>query len=705
MRNVVSNSVSGSASGPVVQAGTVNQITFEAAARPASPSPWECPPAPVLFVDRADELAHLVALCETGARQLLVIDGPPGAGKSALARRLATEAKTAFPDGQLYVDLREHRRGAGVELSGVVEGFLRSLGVGDEWLSPELDHRVASLRTRLREKRMLILVDHVTVSEQVTRWLPDAPGCVVAVTSNLDLDELHQHGAVRVRVDRLPVDDGVALLAEYCGRARVEAETDEARQLVELCDRLPLALNLVGPRLRRRKSLSLAKVVRELTEAADRLTAIEGAGAVVTAAFDSAFTDLPEGARRLYLVLGLHPGTDIAVEAVSTLFDEPMTVVEQHLELLHQANLVEWVETDEVNRVRLGELVSRHAAARAEVELTSREREAVVRRAVQHYLLLAAGADLAVGEDRLRFADHADDPEVRAVAAAFTDGAAALNALDLERHNLVGAVTAAADRGWAPEVWQLCEALWPLFLNRKHYRDWVATTLRGVEAGQAVGDPAVEARMRSQLARAFVELRRFTKAEEQLAEAASLAARSGHKRLQASVEEFTGRLHLDRGAYTRAIEHYRRALRINLEVGRTRGAALQHHFLGQALHRSGDHEAALVELRHAVTLLESLPHRNLRNRGSFRMTTAKVLRALGRSAEATAELQQALPLLRQDGAEHLAAQALEQLAELAEADRDLGQARRHLAAAAEIYTAAGSADAERVVAKLAELKP
>ncbi|HEX8864905.1 MAG TPA: hypothetical protein VF821_04555, partial [Lentzea sp.] len=179
----------------------------------------------------------------------------------------------------------------------------------------------------------------------------------------------------------------------------------------------------------------------------------------------------------------------------------------------------------------------------------------------------------------------------------------------------------------------------------------------------------------------------------------------GHRRLQASVEEFTGRLHLTRGAYARAVEHYRRALMINLEVGRTRGAALQRHFLGQALHLSGDHEAALAELRQALTLMESLLHNNFRSRGSILMTTATVLRALGRDTGATAELQRALPLLRQAGVNSLAAQALEQLADLAEACRDVEQVRRHLTAAAEIYTAAGSADADRIIAKLADLGP
>lgn len=662
-----SNQVTGSA-GQVVQAGAVDQVNnnYYGAVPAGQTVPWECPPAAAVFVDREDELAAMVA----SGGGLFVVDGAPGAGKSALVRRFAAAVADRFPDGQLYADVRDHRRGGGVELTGLVGGMLLSLGVRGDWLPAELTGRVASLRSVLKHKKVLIVVDHVTTAEQVSRWLPDAPGCAVAVTSNLDLDELYQHGAVRVPVERLGVADGVELLRRYTG-VRVDAEIEAAQRLAELCEGLPMALNVVGSRLRRRKSLRLADVVAEL--AANRLES-----PVVRAAFDSAFDDLPEQARRLYTLLGVHPGADLGLAVVRVLMPAPELVLEE----LERANLVEYGR-----RVRLGELVALHAAAKAREHLTPEGREMALRRVVRHYLTLAAAADLAAMGDRMRFATHTD--EIVARAAEFADGRAALDSLDPERHNLVGVIDAAAAQGWFAEVWQLCEALWPWFLNRRHLRDWMVTTQRGVEAAAAAGDPAVEARMRSQLARALVEQRRYDQAEEHLRVAADLAERSGHRLLRASVREFTGDLYFQRGAYDRAAGDFRGALAINREIGRVRGQLVQLHKLGRALHLSGDHQSALVALEEASALVGSLPKLDARNQGSVLTTTAKVLVALDRRDEAAEALRTAVPLLRTAGADLLRAQALEQLAVL-EPEGD------HLRVVEEIYRAAGSPEADRI---------
>lgn len=630
--------------------------------------PRECPPAPVVFVDRTAVLAELVALCATKPSSLIVLDGPPGAGKTALALKLAAEARKSFPDGQLYVDLRQHRRGGTVEISGVVEGFLRSLGVHGDRLPHEFDRRTALLRSVLHDKRMLILVDHATAADQVAAWLPNGAGCGVAVTSNFDLDELYQHGAVRVPVERLPVDDGVQLLVEHCGTQRVEAEIEAARRLVELCDGLPVAVNVVGARLRRRRSLRLAEVAGEL--AASDETAVR-------AAFDNAYDDLPEQTRRLYVLLGVHPGADLPVRAVEALMPAP----DDHLENLQRANLVQWDE-----RVRFGELVAQHAAAKAQEQLTPEGRELALRRLVRHYLVFASAADLAAMGDRLRFAEH--DEQIRARAAEFTGERAALDAVDAERHNLVAVVAAAAGQGWFTEVWQLCEALWPYFLSYRHDHDWVTTSSLGVEAARSVRDPAAEARMRCQLARALTETGSFDRAEDELRQALALAERSGHQRLLASVEEFTGKLHVRRGAAERALPHLRRALQINLEVGRTRGAAVQHHALAQALDLSGDHANALTETDRAMELLESLSQPELRNRGNVLVTRAKVLAAVQRTEDAMAALRRATELLRDAGAARLEAKAWEQLAGL-----DVERARELLAEALAIYRRTGDVEA------------
>ncbi|MEU5691799.1 tetratricopeptide repeat protein [Actinosynnema sp. NPDC020468] len=668
------NSVPGSVAGPVVQAGAIGQVVVTSSGS-GTPPPWQVPPAPVVFVDREREVAELNS---AGASRVLVLSGGPGTGKSALARRWAAGVREAYPDGQLYADLRSHRQGGVVELGAVVEGFLRSLGVAPDWVPADFAHRVGLLRTLTRDKRLLFLVEHVATSAQVLAWLPDAPGSAVAVTSRQDLAELHEHGALHLRVDPLPVAEGVDLLARYCGRERVEAEAEAAAELVRLCDGLPIALTVVGARLRRR-GRSLAHVVAELSGAVDRLDLFVGEhGPVVRTVFDGAYADLPSSAARLYLLLGAHPGPAPAAEAVAALAGVTASRAEQQVDVLASAHLVEVADD---GRVRTGGLVAEHAAARGRHDLPPEDRRAALTRVIRHYVRSAAAADLAAMGDRFRLADR--DDRVAAAAARFTSPGEAMDWFDAERHNLAGAVLAAADLGLFADVCRLAESLWALYLNRKHHVEWISTHRRAVDAAAALDDPRWEARMRSQLARALIETRRFEQADEQLRTALTAAVRSGDRRLEASVLEFTGRLHLDRGAYDRAAEFYRRSLEINTALGRTRGAALQHHFLGQTLHRMGDHEGAREHLERA---LADLPGSDPRNRARFLTSLADVLTALGEHDRSTELLTEALRALRHAGADHFVAQALEQLADRTP---DEAQARRWRDEAADLYRKGG----------------
>ncbi|MGW6932209.1 NB-ARC domain-containing protein [Lentzea sp. NPDC054927] len=682
---MVTNSLSGSADGQAVQAGTIIGDVY-LSQHPPRLVPWECPPAPRLFVGRAAELRQSAELCVEG-QSVLLFHGAAGAGKSALALRLATEVRESFPDGQLYLNLRQYRRGGKVDLSAVVTKFLRSLGIAGDALSWELGEKTGLLRSLLRDKRMLILVDHVAMAGQVTEWLPDGPGVAVVVTSSVELTGLRRYRPEQVEVAGLRVAEGVELLAEYCDR--VEAEREAAEELVVVCGGLPAVLEVVGARLDDRKSLSVAQVAAELAAARSLASLPEDVRPVVTTALDGVFDDLPDQARRLYTLLGVHPGADLAFDTVKALMPDP----EDHLIELRRAHLVDWDRTD-AGRVRLREFAAAHAADKAEEHLSPEGREMARHRLVRHYLVLASAADLRAKGDRLRLAEHG--AEVRTRAETLPGGKAALDALDVERHNLAGIVATAAEAGLHAETWQLCEALWPYYLDRTDHDDWVEIGRHGVEAAISVRDPAVESRMRSQLARALSETRAFDSAEEEARKAVELAERSGNQRVTAAAEEFAGKVCVARGAYDRGIPHLRRALQLNVDIGRQRGVAVQHHALAQALHLSGDNEAALDHADEALTLFESLSQPEPRNRGSVLLTKAKAQAALYREEEAEAALEQAIGLLRECGALKREAEALEQLAELdGEREAEL------LTAAKSIYLGLGHPEAvARVVDRL-----
>jgi DNA-binding SARP family transcriptional activator len=92
------------------------------------------------FTGRAGELAALDKLAamigppggagQAGAAPTVIcVSGTAGVGKTALAVHWARRVRAAFPDGQLYVNLRGYDPGQPVPAGDALAGFLRALGV------------------------------------------------------------------------------------------------------------------------------------------------------------------------------------------------------------------------------------------------------------------------------------------------------------------------------------------------------------------------------------------------------------------------------------------------------------------------------------------------------------------------------------------------------------------------------------------------
>jgi DNA-binding SARP family transcriptional activator len=227
------------------------------------PTPHQLPHDNVKFVGRRDDLAaldELAAITSTVDTALpptviVAIDGAPGTGKTTLAVHWAHRMVHRFPDVQLYLNLRGHSADC-VPPAAALETMLRSLGVPSERVPADLDERSALLRSTLAGRRSLVLLDNAWTADQVRALFPGT-GALVIVTSRTQLCALSiRDGAQRLGLRRLSTDDGVELLGMAAGPQRVVAEPQAARQLVELCDGLPLALAVVAERAQRAGTLS-----------------------------------------------------------------------------------------------------------------------------------------------------------------------------------------------------------------------------------------------------------------------------------------------------------------------------------------------------------------------------------------------------------------------------------------------------------------
>jgi len=201
----------------------------------------------------------------TSTVTIVAITGTAGVGKTALALHCGHSMAERFPDGQLYVDLRGFDSLETMSTGQALKGFLTALGTNSTAIPNAVTDRASLYRSLLAGRRMLIVLDNVSSVDQVRPLLPGTPGCLVLVTSRIDLVGLViRDGAHRIPLDRLSRDESLDLLRRLLGADRVDAYPRAAARLVEQCAGLPLALRVIAERATRRPHTTLDRLTAEL---------------------------------------------------------------------------------------------------------------------------------------------------------------------------------------------------------------------------------------------------------------------------------------------------------------------------------------------------------------------------------------------------------------------------------------------------------
>lgn len=179
----------------------------------------------------------------SAAPPVVIVSGKAGAGKSVLAVRLAYLLDRNFPDGHLLIALDDCPVRASAPTIALRQA-LNSLGIPTEDVPVDVDEQTRLYRARMLGKRMLITLDAATHEQQVRALTPPSPGSALIVTSRSVLAGVE--GAIHIECGSLSEAEAIRMVAGIIGDQRVNAEPEETRVLVNLCERLPLALRIVG---------------------------------------------------------------------------------------------------------------------------------------------------------------------------------------------------------------------------------------------------------------------------------------------------------------------------------------------------------------------------------------------------------------------------------------------------------------------------
>lgn len=598
--------------------------------------PYQLPPAIADFTGRDSAVEAISGLLSAAdaesaeVRYLPVVSliGKGGVGKTALALHVAHLVRDAYPDGQLFAQLKE-ANGDPIGSQDLLGRFLRALGLVRA-LPTSLAERANTYRSLLDNRRVLIVLDDADGVSQVTPLIPGSPGCAVIITSRNTLSGLH--GAHRFEIDDLDEESSIELLRRVIGAERVQAEESAALDLVRLCGYLPLALRIAGARLIDRPHWNVSELVRRMAAEGKRLDELVLGDVGIRATLSLSYRNLKPAIRQLLVRLSLLGSSDFASWVSAPLLDVSAGAASDLLDALVDARLVD-VRTgpDGLPRFHLHDLIRIYALERLAADESAEDRSDALQRLLRCWLSLAREAHRRVyGGD---FAVLHGSAPPWGLPPEATDRLLdkPLTWFRSERDGLVSAILKAAQAGLDEICWDLAVTSVTLFELDYQVDDWQKTHHAALEVTRRAGNIRGEAAVLYSLGILATQVR-MDEAAHYLTQALSMfdmlgdihghsltlgaiafvnrlgghyeqafacyekavaeAREAGDQICEVDALTNMAQIQMDRGEYAVVEELVGQALIVCRSLKARRSAAQTEHRLGEFLLRTGDLERA-----------------------------------------------------------------------------------------------------------------
>ncbi|MGW1537648.1 tetratricopeptide repeat protein [Streptomyces aureus] len=612
------------------------------------------------FTGRDDHISQLLSDLapnqDQGQRaQVSAIAGLAGMGKTELAVQAAARALEQpgwFPGGVLFVDLAGYDPDRRVAPEQALYGLLRALSIPPEHIPPDVQDRQRLYRSAMAAyakegKRILVIVDNASTAAQARPLLPTDGTTAALVTSRHTLDGLEACHYDLAQLDERP---SRCLLDRALREARGDRDTrfaddpDATAAIARMCAGLPLALRIAAATLiaaPARPAAALATALTAEHTRLDKLRRPDGANLnaserAVRAAFDLSYRLLGEDHARLFRLLPLNPGPDVSTEAAAQLASDDLDDVEDLLQQLTEAHLVEPGRT--WGRWRLHDLVRLYADEHGQACADADQRAQAILRLFTHYRDTAEAADTHV------------DTRARERDARFRHRDDALAWLDAERTSLTSVALAAPNLGHPALALALSFALARYLTFRRRFDDSVSLARAAAAVAAEQNDPTAEACAWNNLGSAWLEARQFEEAITALTRAAGTFQDLSDRHNEVSTWNNLGVALREVRRFEEAITALTRAAGTSRDLDDKHNEARASNNLGLALQEVRQFEEAIAAHTRAALLYQELGDRH--GEASAWNNLGNSLREVHRFEEAITALTRAARLYRELGDQH-----------------------------------------------------
>ena len=554
---------------------TLNQ-TVQQLPRSLESARYSLPVDAADFTGRETEIQQIETDLQSG--WVVAIAGMAGVGKSALTVRVAHRLKAQFPGGQIYLNLR----GADTEpltIDAALESLLRALGVDSAQIPVEQADKVALYRSHIAQTPTLLLLDNASDTCQVEDLLPGSGACLI--TSRRQLDGLP--GSKCFNIEALPEEQALELFQKVLPSQRVQTEIAAARQIVNYCGRLPLALRIAAATLAMRswQGKRLADYAKQLVDERQRLDRFKLQNLDIRASFELSYWELDATAANLLGWLGLLPG-DFGIAILESLTQEPTTSVQSALATLVDGRLVDPIAQDSATeRYVLHDLMRLFALEKLETQAGQAAVLATKVRLVNWCGEQANSWKNALNPVRRRqWAEAIAAEEPRDASRRVTESAAELEPqlfrvglhwFEAERQTLVQALSWAAEtQQWQDSV-ELAANLVPFFQLRGYWGDWVNTQQQALDAARQSGDQRGEGATLNNLGIVYRAQGKWSEAIDCYEQDLQICRMIGDVQGEGQTLNNLGVVYQVQGKWSEAIDCYEQSLQIKRTSGDVRG--------------------------------------------------------------------------------------------------------------------------------------
>jgi tetratricopeptide (TPR) repeat protein len=649
------------------------------------------PPRPALVVGRDHEITRTIAALQAPGTLAVELHGMGGVGKSTLLLETLYRLVDApvFKDGIIWLSCRDLAQDSGeVE---ILDGVGLALGIDTIARAQSATAKGALLRRALAGRKMIVALDNVEGTLPLDRIVPNlvprtaaGVGPVVLFSTRVSMPDVQ--GLVTIDLDTLNIEAGLDLLKRLLARSGKTLDPEDeaaARSIVQIVGALPLAIDLIAPRIARSHE-PLAALVARLS---DGTMEIKGRTRSIDQTFDDTFSQLPGDQQLAYAALAVFAGDTFGQEAALSVIAavngsaaSPQILLDfVDLSLLREAQ-----GDDGSLRFSLHPLLRQYARERLR----------------------------ASGEDVVLAAELAAAQYYRGLVKRRGGRRPDFKTIEREYGNILGALTWAHGRmsqttgddkkDAVQIVADICSDTQRFMLDRGYWSDARRVLPWGVEAEALLGNYRRQNTLLAGLGFITRLQGDLDQAERYFKIALDLARAHNERFAEAARLQNLGTVALSRGETDRARALYEEALSLRRSLGDEGGMSASLRALGILAAEQSQWDVARAYLREAIELKKAPAYSRAR---TYTELASVLLREPdGDREQAHKLLDAALEAAR---AYHLVfdeAHALDWLGALALAEGDLAGAAHDWESALEIYSRLGASYAQPTRERLARIR-